>query len=278
MLTKSFRIALSASIFSLLLLASASAQQLSEEVRPFDFSNDYYKTNGIIAETLVDRKDGADGKSVFDVPEDGATFTNVRITETRPAYAADGSPIYWNYYGTASKESFIPNETGIIAAKAAKNYPLYIFPSSFVRGMDRQAALIPVDSSYFQTNPLGIAQVVIVEFNSRISRSGQKVLNMLAERNGTSSDGTPIIRTVAELGSLVSDGLVTLRGDDNAPYAVAKVIQYPDRGAITPDAYLLFVQQADGQPLAGERHFVTQFECMKNGSRMCLAGTTTTKR
>ncbi|CAN5606576.1 hypothetical protein BH18ACI3_BH18ACI3_13770 [soil metagenome] len=130
---------------------------------------------------------------------------------------------------------------------------------------------------YFQINPIGIAEVIIVEFNDRISRSGQKTLNMLAERNGTSTDGTPIIRTSAELGSLISEGLVTLRLNDNAPYAVAKVIQYPERGAITPDAFLVYVKGPDGQPLDRERHFVTQFECLQNGSRTCLASATTSR-
>jgi hypothetical protein len=276
MLRKSLRLALSIAVFSI--LTSAYAQQFSEELRPFDFTNDYYKTNGIIAETLVDRKNGADGQSVFDAPADNSRFTNIRITATLPAYSADGSAIYWNYYARGFKTSFIDNESGAAAIKTAKNYPLFVFPSAFLRGTDRQAALIPVDGFYFQNNPIGIAEVVFVEFNNRISRTGQKTLQILVDRNGTSLDGTPIIKTTAELGSLIAEGLVTLGTDDNALYAVAKVIQYPDRGGITPDAFLLYVKQADGQPLAAERHFVSQFECLKNGSRTCLAGTTPTDR
>ena len=271
---KSFCLALVLSI--LLFGLTAANAQLSAELRPFDFTNDYYKTNGIIAETLVDRKNGADGQSVFDMPTDSSRFTNVRITATLPAYAAYGISIYWNYYARAFSESFINNDSGAAAIQTAKTYPLFVFPSAFVRGTDRQAALIPIDASYFEKNPIGIAAVIFVEFNDRISRSGQKTLNLLAQRNGTSIDGTPIIKTNAELGSLVAEGLVTLRTDDNALYSVAKVIQYPDRGGITPDAFLLYVQQADGQPLAAERHFVTQFECLKNGSRTCLAGATAT--
>jgi hypothetical protein len=276
MLCKSFVFAVGVAVFSILLVTSANAQQFSEEVRPFDFNNDYYKINGIYAGTLLDRKNGVDGRSVFDVPADNSKFASVRITETMPAYAADGGPIFWNYYATATKESFLPDESGAIAINAAKAYPVYVFPSTFVRGATRQSALIPIDENYFQKNPIGIAKVVIVEFNSNISRGGQKILNMLAASNGTSIDGTPIIRTSAELGSLVTEGLVTLRGDDNMPYAVAKVIQHPDRGGITSDAFLVYVSQADGQPLASEMHFVTRFECLKNAA--CLSGTMTTKR
>jgi hypothetical protein len=273
----SINLGLALSLFSILLLGLTTTNaQLSEEVRPFDFSNDYYKTNGLIAETLTDRKTGVDGKSVFDSSAD-PRFSNIRITETLPAYSADGSPIFWNYYGTATKDSFMPDATGAAAVIVAKNYPLFIFPSSMLRGIDRQAALIPVDSDYFVTNPIGIARRILVEFNDRISRSGQKTLNLLTQQNGTSIDGTPIIRTSEELGNLIADGLVTLREDENAPYAVAKVMQYPQLGSITPDAFLVYVRQVDGQPLTAERHFVTQFQCLQNGSRTCFGTMTTTR-
>lgn len=266
------------SLFSVLMFGAVAAQaQFSEEIRPFDFSVDYYKTNGVIAEMLVDRKNGADGKSVFDSSTD-PRFTNVRITETFPAYAADGTAIYWNYYATASPDSFLPDADGEAAINTAKNYPLFTFPSEVARGTDRQAALIPVDKFYFATNPIGIAQKILVDFNNSISRSGQKTLNLLAQRNGTTIDGTPIIKTTEELGSLIAEGLVILRQDEKAPYVVAKVMQYPQQGSITPDAFLVYVRRADGQPLPAERHFVTQFECLRNGSRTCFAGTSTTTR
>jgi len=137
--------------------------------------------------------------------------------------------------------------------------------------MDRQAVLIPVDGLYFQANPIAIAEVIIVEFNDGISTRAQKVLNMLAERNGTSIDGTPIIRTSAELGGLISEGL-NPPGKRDCSFAVARVIRYPERDAITRDAFLIYVKQVDQQPLPVEPHFITQFECLQNGSRTCLLG------
>jgi hypothetical protein len=269
MQSKSIKLALS--IFSILVFGFTAANaQLSDELRPFDFSNDYYKTNGVIAETLTNRKNGADGQSVFDFATDSSRFNNIRITATLPAYAADGSSIYWNYYGTSTKQSFTTDVAGKNAVKMANTYPVYVFPSAVIRTSDRQAALIPIDGSYFEANPIGIAEVVAVEFTDRISRSGRKTLNALIERNGASIDGTPIIRTMTDLRDLFNEGLVTLRVDENRPFAVAKVIQYPDRGGITPDAFLLFVTQADGKPLDAEQHFITRFECLKNGSRSCL--------
>ena len=258
---------------SLLFVSASASAQLSEEVRPFDFNNDYYKTKGIYAETLINRRNGADGLSVVDTATD-PRFTDVRITATYSGYAEDGSPIYWNHYATATKDSFTSDEAGAFAVQTAKNYPVYVFPSAFVRGTDRQSALIPVDALYFEKNAIGVAETVIVEFSSKITRSGRQTLDMLLERNGASVDGTPIIRTAAELKGLITDGLVTIRKSEEAPYAIAKVIQFPDRGAIAPDAFLLYISQADGKPLAAEQHFVTQFECLKNGTRTCLSNST----
>jgi hypothetical protein len=269
---KSLGAALALSIFSILFLGSAisNAQTLAEDLRPFDFSDSYYKDNGIKVETLTSRKNGGDGLSVADFSTDPAKFADIRILETLPAYGSDGNAIYWNSYGVATRESFTSDEAGIRAAQAARNYPVFMFPSSSVRGTDRQAALIAVDKFYFDNNPLGLGRVVLVEFNTRLSRADVKTLNMLAERNGTSLDGTPIIRTTAELDGLISEGIVTLRADEQKPFIIGRVMQYPDRGAITPDAFLDYVKNADGEPLVAERHFVSKFECLKNGSRTCL--------
>src|SRR5438045_9725275 len=87
-----------------------SNAQLADELRPFDFNNDNYKANGIIAGLLLDRRNGADRKSVFDTPTDLSRFTNVRIIETLPAYAPDGNTIFWNRYAVATDESFRPDE------------------------------------------------------------------------------------------------------------------------------------------------------------------------
>jgi hypothetical protein len=270
---KKLSIKLTLSLFTVLLLGfTVSNAQLAAEVRPFDFNNDHYKRNGIMAEMLLDRKNGFDRKSVIDTPTEPNIFSDVRIIETLPAYAADGSAIFWNRYATSDDGSFTPDDAGAQAKKIAANYPVYVFPSEFVRGTDRQAALININERYFETNPLGIGDLVRVVFNANISRFGQRTLSMLAERNGTTIDGTPIIRTIVELKELERDGLVTLSVDKYAPYAIAKVIQFPERGGITPDAFLEYTKQADGLPLLAERHFLSQFECFQNGSRTCFSG------
>ena len=265
------------SFLAILLVVVAPSQAqvvgVSEELRPFDFTDEYYKENGIEASRLVDRRNGADGQSVFDQAND-SRFRDVRITATMPGYADDGSPIFWNYYAGASKESFSSDASGNDAMANAYFYPMYVFPSSMVRNTDRQSALIRMSNSYFEKNHIGISAVFLVDFTIRTAtRSGQIALNALAARNGFSRDGTPVIRTLEELESLNAQGLVTVRqaspeNSERPSFAVSKVLQNPDRGAIAPDAFLVYIKDADGTPLDSEAHFISIFECNQS-TRVC---------
>ena len=53
------------------------------------------------------------------------------------------------------------------------------------------------------------------------------------------------------------------------PFAIAKVIQFPELGGITPDAFLKYVKTSDDKPLDAEAHIVSKFECLK-GSGICF--------
>jgi hypothetical protein len=162
---------LAAFVVSTLLSFAAVGQtvsdDLSEELRPFDFSDKYYEENGIYAFTLIDRKNGADGQSVFEATND-PRFTNVRIIATLPAYSADGASLYWNYYGGVTKDSFASGD----AVDNAYANPMYVFPSSTIKGTDRQAALIHMSDSYWEKNPLGLAAVYLVEYTDMIHTKG----------------------------------------------------------------------------------------------------------
>lgn len=253
-------------VFSLLLFGfTASNAQLAAEIRPFDFSNDFYKTNGMVAERLQDRPNGEDKRSVFDTPTDLSTLNNIRIVETLPAYSAEGDTLFWNRYAIAPKKSFREDEVGDKAAYIAALYPIYRFPSTSMPGSDRQAALIEVDDIYFDINKIGIGVVLNVVFRERLTPGAQKTLRLLAERNGRSVDGTPIIRTKDEIKQLAGNGIVILQPDEYAPYLVGKVIRLPDRGGITPDAFLNYVKEPSGNPLLAETHFITKFECFQSG-------------
>ena len=254
------------SLFTILLFGAAPIHaQFAAELRPFDFTDKTYEENGIFGPTLVDRKNGADNESVIDQGAD-SRFRNVRITATLPAYTGEGEPVFWNYYGGATKESFTPTIDGSIAADIAYHFPMYVFPSTSVRKGDRQAAMIRIGPSYYEKNFLGIAAVFIVEYAPVIStKMDQFYLQQLAKRNGVSVDGTPIIRTARELEDLLSRGLITIRAGgsdaDRTQFAVAKVLRSPELGAIAPDAFLIYAKEEDGDPLAAEAHFLSRFQC-----------------
>ena len=259
---------------SLLFLAATAslAQIIADERRPFDFGDKHYVTNGVISEMLIGRKNGADGESVIDFTND-PIYSNVRITATWPAYDATGGAIYWNYYGGVSKAGFTQDDSGPQAVELAYEHPLYVFPSIMFKNSDRQAAMIRVGESYFEKNPLGIAAVFFVAYTDKaFTKAGRMALEPLRERNGLSLDGTPIIRTAKELDSLLDAGLVAIEQPSldepyHTPFAVAKIVRYPESGGITPDAFLEYVKQSTGNPLDAEVHFVSMFECFKYGGK-----------
>jgi len=246
---------------------------VAEELRPFDFNDRYYYENGIEPGLIFNRRDGNDKLSVFDATDD-ARFSTVRLTAVFPAYNQNGDLIYWNLYGELYKQSFRSDQTGDAALAAAEYFPMYIFPSDFVRDRQRQASVIDLKDTYFEKNPLGLSVQVEVKYTVRTNTDdGQKELTLLAEKNGLSLDGTPIIRTVEEIQDLTRKGLVvqSIKGLDNpslTSYVVGKVIERPEAGAIAPDAFLVTVQRADGERFHADIPFVEQFNCLKD-SKTC---------
>ena len=260
-------------VFCFLFIAAtpSQAQKFAQDLRPFDFSDKYYQANGVLTDTLIGRKNGADGESVFDWTYD-RRYSNVRITATLPAYDSSGGAVFWNYYSGVPKYGFTEDDSGPLAVELAYAHPLYTFPSATMKEGDRQAALVRMDEGYFEKNTLGVAAVFLVEYTDKVdTESGQVILKTLAGRNGISVDGTPIIRTAKEIDGLLEEGLITLTQPSldepyRTPFAVAKVIQYAEV-AITPDAFLKYVKNHDGKPLAAEAHFVSMFECLKSGGK-----------
>lgn len=249
--------------------------QFREDTRPFDFSDKYYQTNGILPAAIEKRHNGGDGRSIPDATYNWR-YRNVRILETFPAYGPNGDLLFWNHYGAVGKYAFTSDNAGTGAVYTAYHYPIYVFPSSTVRYSDRQAAMIEIDKDYTQKNPLGVGVVILVEYTDAAnSEDGKALLAELGKKNGFSIDGTPIIRSVRELGTLTRLGVVRqiVRGSSD-PYPVsfiiAKVIANPADGAISNDAYLEFVKQPNGEPLAAEVSFVSKFECLRgNNGNLC---------
>jgi hypothetical protein len=261
-------------------LSTAAAQVqtesdlFSEERRPFDFRDKFYYDNGVEPSMILQRRNGLDGLSVFDATTD-PRFREVRLTAAFPAYNYDGKTVFYNAYGELYKEGFVAGPEGDRAAQAAFDYPIYEFPSALYPRSNRQAALVRADDGYFQKNPLGLGVVLLVEFTEQInSRKSRAVIDELAARNGISLDGTPIIRTLEELKTLAGKNLVTIRekgadGNGAAPFALARVIRDPTRGAVTPDAFLLMVLKKTGEPLEAEDYLLSEFGCLRKSGSFC---------
>lgn len=265
-----FKNALSIFAFFVFTALTVNAQLFAEEQRPFDFSDKYYLENGLIASAIVDRKTGDDGHSVLDYVPDWR-YRDVRITATLPAYDKGGSVVFWNLYGGGGDGLFINNAAGIASIQQAYANPIYIFPSSTVDRAERQAALIQMADSYFDKNPLGLAAVLIVEYNKQIfTPRGQTVLQQLNLMNGSSLDGTPIIKTEADIEKLSLEGLIDIKkpgltGSTWKDFAIAKVLDPRKAWSIAGDAFLIYVTE-DGKPLAAETHILSKFECLRSGS------------
>jgi hypothetical protein len=268
-------------IFAAIGCISAMAQRdlgavstLVEETRPFDFSDKYYEANGVQPYLIINRANGADGKSVF-TKNANENYRDIRFVETLPAYNYDGSILYFNNYGELFDRDFVIGASGDEALQIAQSFPMFVFPSTTVKASNRQASLIDAHEGYFEKNVLGLSVVVEVEYTGLTgTKEAALAVKSLGERNGYSLDGTPIIKTVEEINYLTRLGVVTqkIRGIETRgvpSYAIVKAIEPSKTGAIAPDAFLSPVTKPDGQPLDAEAIFVINFNCMQNQNETC---------
>ena len=138
----------------------------------------------------------------------------------------------------------------------------------------RQANVSEIEDDYFRHNPLGVSVIVDVEFTKKaFSEDGARQVAEILGRNGMSLDRTFLILKVEEIDLLTWKGLVTqrLRGADGTKpgYMLKRVIKDPQRGALSPDAYLMMVLNQHQRPLEGEMEFVDQFTCLQRSGRWC---------
>lgn len=248
---------------------SASISQPDEnfaaEQRPFDYSDKFYEINGVNPAFIINRRNGADGYSVFDFIRD-ERYRNVRVLAVSTAYDAEGRVLFWNNFGELFYESFLNKET----ANVALSFPIYTFPSAAVKNGDRQSVVIDRGNLNPAKNPLGLGVLVEVEFTDRIyTEKGRAYLTELIKRNGESVDGMPIIRTVAEILDMTRKNLVTQRikgisDDGQPPFVIAHLLQDPTNGAIAPDAFLM-----KSNELQNESYFASEFECLQKSGNWC---------
>jgi len=250
----------------------------SSNARPFDFTDAFYLQNGVNPAQIVNKRNGADGLSVFDVPPDNI-HNNVRVKITIPAYDHSGNIWYWYLLGEIFQTGFTNNQAGAEARQIADAFKIFVFPKAsgnpLVLGNNRQADMIDLRNGYFSNDPLGLWAIVFVNYTVRAnSREGRKALEDLARKNGVSTDGTPIIKSLSDLTNLTRKGFVTqtiraLDGSQCPIWSLCPVIKDPRDGVIAPDAFLAFTRNADGSPFLTERAFIDNFNCLQQTGDWC---------
>lgn len=136
-------------------------------------------------------------------------------------------------------------------------------------GKDHKASNSPF--GYFCDDLLGAWIITYFWYTVDPANPGPKcgpILAALAQKNGVSLDGTPIIKTADELNLQLeanncgAEGQEAVNGaDGGAVWIICPAIMDPRNGAIAPDAFLDQVKKVDGTPL--DPGFNANFNCLQ---------------
>jgi hypothetical protein len=239
--------------------------------RLFDFTDDYYRQNGVDPAKIQGRRQGVAPLGTIDAPF-FPYQRNVRALLTLPAYNHSGSPVYWTVMGELFNDGFTNDAAGQRARQTADSFIEYVFPTRdgnpIGLGNLRQSVMLDMRNGYFGNNPLGLWTHVWISYTDRAfnTADGRKALADLQKKNGLALDGTPIIKTLSDLDNLLSKGFVAKRlrnpnGSEGAVYSICPVVKDPRGFGIAPDQFLAFTRRADGTPL--EPNFVTNFDSLR---------------
>jgi hypothetical protein len=242
---------------------------------PHDFNDRYYRANGVVGKSIIWRRTGSDGLSVFSKTSN-PNHTPVRVIVTVPAYTVDGLVSLWYPLGELTNAGFTDDKIGIFARETAKLFPMYIFPDEKYINYNtiiatRQAPVI--DNTWAQNagalnlNPLGIREIFMVKYTEKAhGPEGVKMMEYMATKNGYGTDKMPIINTVSDVRMLFDEGYIVIgapgEGPDRGHYAIAPMIDASVPGVIAKDAFL-WMSTRDGYPLEREMMFVEYFNCLK---------------
>ncbi|MBX9581912.1 MAG: hypothetical protein K2X87_16530 [Gemmataceae bacterium] len=234
-----------------------SPARADEEDRLFDFTDTYYRANGIDTTKIGGRREADGVRAVADTPPT-ANQRPVRALSTFPAYDHSGNPWFFPVLGGGSTTLFTADAAGRNARRIADASPEYVLPKQGTDpvglGQTRQTNLLDMRNGYFDNNPLGIWIHVWVSYTDKAvnTADGRKAPADLARKNGTDLDGTPIIKSVGDINNLLSKGYVTkqtVAADNARRYALCPVVEDPTDGGIAPDQFLNYTKKTDNTPL-----------------------------
>jgi hypothetical protein len=246
---------------------------------PHDFNLPFYYDHGVQGKLVIWRRDGHDGLSTFSFTK-SPIQSNVRVTVTVPAYDQNGQMMFWYPLGEFQYGMFTDDLNGVLANQLAMKFPMYVFPDekyinyNTIAGT-RQAPII--DNTWGMnavfSNPLGLRELFLVNFTTKAhTKEGFKMMEYMRLKNGTATDGMPIINTVEDIRMLNDEGYVVFGspggGPDRGHFAVAPTIDDPTNFVIAKDAFL-WMSTRTGKPLEAEMKYVTQFVCLRVTGKWC---------
>ena len=213
---------------------------------PFDFTDAFYRSNGIVPEKIGERVGTPDRNPLHWTVDNSNTDPdrrNIRVLETTGGWNNSGNIIYYSIMGTLMPDSFerdangnlTPN--GLRAMNIANSFRAFLFPKTnhaaggtFIKSPAppnrRQDNIFDTRNGYFSNNPLGNWILAFVVYTPKaFTPEGQKRLDPIAQKNGRDLDGTPILQSASEIDNLAADGFVkivnrNLDGSEGFPWVV----------------------------------------------------------
>lgn len=177
------------------------------------------------------------------------TRKGVRTVQTTGGFDKDGNLIYYSIMAPVPDQTFFTeDDAGSRAHDLANRFRAFIFPKQFKSGAmrfetcpvgvqpgtaagascivlnpgpgnRRQDNLFETKDEYFCGNLLGLWLLEMVIYTPQIqSLSGQIFLSYLAAKNGVNLDGTPVLKTLAEIEGLAAGGYAKLVELPDAPH------------------------------------------------------------
>ena len=195
---------------------------------PFDFSDSFYRENGLTPEGIRERAGNADRNPTHWTVDNSNTDPerrNIRILETTGGFNNSGNLIYYSIMGTVFPDTFERDANGHLtergqrALEVANKFRAFLFPKASAGSIlspappnRRQDNIFDTRDGYFSNNPLGLWILAFVVYTPKaFTDEGRKVLDPIAAINGRDLDGTPILTTADLIDKLAAKGLVEIR-------------------------------------------------------------------
>lgn len=260
------------SVVVMTLLAASSFTQAGVLDRLYDFTDAYYRQNGINPAAIDGRRQPGP-LAVTDTPN-FPFQRNLRALLTLPNYDHSGNAYYFTVLGGFNSSAFTADQAGQRARQIAESSIEYVFPR---RGTDpvglgalRQSVMLDMRNGYFSNNKLGLWLHVWISYTNKAltTQAGQAIMNDMARHNGRDLDGTAIIASVSEINNLFSNGYITKTTrppNDPLRYSICPVIKDPRDGGIARDQFLAYTRNPDGSPL--EPEFLENFNSLQTTGR-----------